>query len=111
MCLTKQGMVILQEYKTYCVRVLHVHVLIANACTVTFSYKWVLTRQNLSLGFPTKRDANLCPQLQRLAGKYEFLVANLFTILYEGRISKTLISYRGCAGWYEPLLFETLITG
>ena len=32
------------------------------------------SRQNLSSGFPTKRDSNQSPQLQRLARKVEFCV-------------------------------------
>ena len=30
------------------------------------------TRQNLSWGFPTKRDSNQSPQLERLARKLKF---------------------------------------
>ena len=37
-----------------------------------FYYTWASTRQNLSLGFPTKRDSNQSPQLQRLARKSKF---------------------------------------
>ena len=38
---------------------------------------WASTRQNLSLGFPTKRDSNRSPQPQRLARKSIFFVASL----------------------------------
>ena len=34
--------------------------------------RWATSRQNLSLGFPTKRDSKQCPKLQRLARKVEF---------------------------------------
>ena len=36
-------------------------------CTLAFSSKmiWASTQQNLSLGFPIKRDSNQSPQLQR----------------------------------------------
>ena len=32
-----------------------------------FQTIWAVTRENLSLGFPTKRDSNQSDQLQRLA--------------------------------------------
>ena len=34
--------------------------------------KWASSRENLSSGFPTKRDSNQFPQLQRLARKLKF---------------------------------------
>ena len=34
-----------------------------------FEYIWALSRQNLSSGFPTKRDSNQSPELQRLQGR------------------------------------------
>ena len=33
---------------------------------------WATSQQNLSSGFPTKRDSNQSPQLQRLAKKLKF---------------------------------------
>ena len=33
---------------------------------------WASSRENLSLGFPTKRVSNQSPQLQRLARKFKF---------------------------------------
>ena len=36
------------------------------------SYKWAVTRENLSSGFPTKWGSNQSPQLQRLARKLKF---------------------------------------
>ena len=33
---------------------------------------WASTRENLSSGFPAKRDSNHSPQLQRLARKLKF---------------------------------------
>ena len=36
------------------------------------TYIWASLRQNLSLGFPSKRDSNQSPQLQRLAGILKF---------------------------------------
>ena len=69
---------------------------------------WDLTRQNLSSGFPTKRDLNQSPQLQKLARKFEILlVASLDMILSNKRITKALIRLRLCAGWAVPLLFAT----
>ena len=35
---------------------------------------WASLRQNLSSEFPTKRDSNKSPQLQRLAIKLEFFL-------------------------------------
>ena len=40
--------------------------------TESISYIWASTRQELSSGFPTKRDSNQSPQLQRLARKLKF---------------------------------------
>ena len=34
--------------------------------------KWVSSRENLTLGLPTKRVSNQSPQLQRLARKLKF---------------------------------------
>ena len=36
--------------------------------------KWAVTRENLSLGFSTKRVSNQSPQLHRLAIKLKFYV-------------------------------------
>ena len=66
---------------------------------------WVSTPQNLSSGFPTKRDSNQSPQLQRLARKSISPVVSLDMVLSKTRITKTLISLRGCAGWSTSLLF------
>ena len=83
-------------------------------CTLTerrlktdFSHTiWASSRENLSLGFPTKRVANQSLQLQRLARKFEIsLVASLDMILLDTRITKALIRLRGCAGWTAPVLF------
>ena len=69
-------------------------------------------RQNLSLGFLTKRESNQSPQLQRLARKLEFrLVASLDMILSKKLITKALISLRRCTGWSASLLFANLKTG
>ena len=67
---------------------------------------WASTRQNLSSGFLTKRDSNQSPQLQRLARNFKIsLVASLEMILSKTRITKALISLRGCAGWSAALFF------
>ena len=39
---------------------------------VNTAIKWASTLQNLSLGFPTKRDSKLSPQLQRPARTLKF---------------------------------------
>ena len=63
--------------------------------------------QTLSSRFPTKRDSNQSPQLQRLAKRNEkSLVASLDMILFIKRITKALIRLCGCAGWSVPLLFS-----
>ena len=49
-----------------------------------------------------KRVSNQSPQLQRLARKP---VLSLHIMLSETRITKALISLRGCAGWPAPMLF------
>ena len=36
------------------------------------------TRENLSSGFPTKRDSNQSPQLQRLARKLKFHLKQVY---------------------------------
>ena len=61
-------------------------------------------RQNLSSGFLQKRDSNQSPQLHRLAIGIS-LVESLDMELSKKRITKALISLRGCAGWSAPLLF------
>ena len=77
-----------------------------NKCTLNTDNKlqiiWALTRETLSSGFPSKRDSNQSPQLQRLARKLE---ASLHIILLKKGITKALISLRGCAGWCALLLF------
>ena len=60
---------------------------------------WASTRQNLSSGFPKKRDSKQSPQLQRLAKNEKLLVPSLDMILSKKRITKVLISLSGCAGW------------
>ena len=55
--------------------------------------------------FPTKRDSNQSPQLQRLAKIKISLVASLDMILSNKRIAKALIRLRGCAGWSAHVLF------
>ena len=37
------------------------------------TFIWAVMHQNLSLGFPTKRDSNLSSQLQRIARQLKFL--------------------------------------
>ena len=57
-------------------------------------------------GFPTKRDSDQSPKLQRLARKLKILLtASLDMKLYKKRITKALIRLCGCAGWSAPLLF------
>ena len=46
----------------------HTHLLFANSKIEI----WASSRENLSSGFPTKRDSNQSPQLQRLARKKKF---------------------------------------
>ena len=47
---------------------------------------WASARQNLSEGFPTKRDSNQSPQLQTLSKKNKnLLVASLDMIRFEKR--------------------------
>ena len=65
---------------------------------------WALSRQNLSLGFLTKRDSNQPAQLQSLAGKMKFRLWQDI-LLSKKRKTKALISLHGCAGWSGPLLF------
>ena len=38
----------------------------------TQDHHWALTRENLSLGYPTKRDSNHSPQLHQIARKLKF---------------------------------------
>ena len=72
------------------------------------SIVWGWSRENLSSGFPTKRDSkNQSPQLQRLARKV-LLVESLYMILSKKRITKALIRLHVCAGWSAPLLFANL---
>ena len=50
---------------------------------------WASSRENLSLGFPTKRVSNRSPQLQRLARKSEISpVASLHMVLSKQGITK-----------------------
>ena len=62
-----------------------------NSCLI-----WALTRENLSLGFLTKRDSNQSPQLQKLdrvetSKKIEnSVVASSDMILSDKRITKAL---------------------
>ena len=39
---------------------------------VSITRMWASSRENLSSGFPTKRDINQSPQLQKLARKLKF---------------------------------------
>ena len=64
---------------------------------------WASSQQNLSSGFPSKRDSNHSPQLRFESS----LEASLDMILSSKRITKVLISLRGCAGWSASLLFTT----
>ena len=43
-----------------------------NAKLTAGNPKWASTRENSSLGFPTKRVSNQSPQLQRLARELKF---------------------------------------
>ena len=64
-----------------------------------------LISENLSSGFPSKRDSNHSPQLRRLARILKFLLKQIDMILSSKRIKKALISLRGCAGWSVTVLF------
>ena len=74
--------------------------------------KWASSRQNLSSGFPTKWDSNQSPHLQRLAR--ELKIRCLDMVLFKKRLTKALISLRGCqppktgflASW--PLMMAVL---
>ena len=59
---------------------------------------WASTRENLSSGFPKKGVSNQSPQLQGLARKLKFHVANLHMILSTKLITKALIRLCGCPG-------------
>ena len=76
--------------------------------SIPVSLTWTSTRQNLSSGFPTKRDSNQSPQLHgETSWTIEISpVASLEMILSKKRITKALISLRGYAGWSAPLLFS-----
>ena len=66
---------------------------------------WTLSRQNLSSGFPTKRNSNQSPQPTQTSLNIEILLeASLNIILSSRQITKALISLRGCADWSAPLL-------
>ena len=52
-----------------------------------YDYKWASSEENLSSGFPTNRDSNLSPQLQRLARKNVIsLVSSLDMILSKNEL-------------------------
>ena len=72
-----------------------------------YSSRWASKRQNLSPGFLTKRDSNQSPQLQRLDRKLKIACSKFrfYMILSNKRITKELISLRGCTCWYVPLIF------
>ena len=59
---------------------------------------WASMRQNLSLGFPAKRDSNQSLQLLSLVGSLDINLS-------KKRITKALIRLCRCAGWSAPLLF------
>ena len=64
-----------------------------------------MTRENLSSGFPTKRDSNQPDQLQRLARIEISLLGSLDMILSNMCIIKALIRLCIRAGWSVSLLF------
>ena len=51
---------------------LHPNFRFINKFIVCLSIIWASSRQNWSLGFPTKRDSNQSPHLQRPARKFNF---------------------------------------
>ena len=56
-------------------------------------------------GFRKKRNTNQSAQPQRLVRKIEISHVVLDMMLSKNRITKALISLRGCAGQFAPLLF------
>ena len=88
-------------FENYAVRICQ-HVLYAgyrlNKCV---DKSWASTRQYLSPGFPTKRDSNQSPRLQRLARKLTFRLKQLANKW----ITKALTRLRIHAGWSASLLF------
>ena len=60
----------------------------------------------MSSGFPAMYDSNQPAHLYRLARMLKLCVASLSIVISKERIIKMLIRLCGCAGWYEPLLFE-----
>ena len=61
--------------------------------------RWASSRENLSLGFPTKSDSNQSAQLQRIARKFKNSTeVNLCMILSKKRITTALIRLHGCPG-------------
>ena len=67
------------------------------------AHMWALSREDLSLGFPTKRVSNQSLQLQRLARKLKFHLKQVLHILLKKRTTKALIRLRVCAGWSAPV--------
>ena len=57
----------------------------------------------MSSGSLTKGDSNQSPQLQRLLEKLKFANGRFGYDTFQKTNIKTLISFRGCAGWYAPL--------
>ena len=66
---------------------------------------WASPRENLSLGFPTKRDSNQPAQLQRLAKKLTFASSKSRYDTFQKVNTKGLIRLHPCAGWAVPVLF------
>ena len=62
---------------------------------------WASLLQNMSSGFPTKRDSNQSPPLEIEISP----VASLDMVPINKRITKALIRLSGCAGWSAPVLF------
>ena len=59
---------------------------------------WASSRQNLSSGYPTKRDSNQSPKLQRLARKLKFhsWQVSLDMLLFKKRKTKAQTGLRLC---------------
>ena len=62
----------------------------------------------LVFGVSTNQDSNQSPQLKRLAGIENWLVASLYMILSNKRITKALIRLCRSAGWSAPLFLANI---
>ena len=92
-------------YKTVSKSADHNTIQSANQCIRWSNASELTPKHNLSSGLPTKRDSNQSPLLQRQARIGIWLVTSLTMILSNKRITKALISLRGCAGCSATLLF------